>query len=156
MNEYKESLNILSKLFSKDCQFSLATTAGNVPSVRIVDTFYEDACFYVVTYSSSKKIKEIEHNKNVALCNKLNSFSGLAYNIGHPKKAENTHIREKLTYVFRNWYFKHNDENDPLMCYMRIELLRGFFYCEGLGYKLDFQEKHAKIFPFNFNPVILP
>lgn len=156
MSEYQRALSALAVLFAKDCQFSLATANDNMPSVRIVDTFYDDGSFYLVTYSKSRKVKEIEGNKNVALCSKLHSFSGAAYNIGHPLKHENSEVRAKLIEAFKTWYFEHNDEKDPAMCYVRIDLQKGFFYSEKLGYKVDFVEKNAAIVPFDFEPVVLP
>ncbi len=72
----------MDELFTRDCQFSLATAKDNIPSVRVVDTYYDNQCFYLVTYGTSKKVKELEHNKHISLCNKLYNFSGFAYNIG--------------------------------------------------------------------------
>lgn len=34
---------------------------------------------------------------------------------------------EKLISAFKPWYFKHNNENDENMCYIKIELTNGFF-----------------------------
>lgn len=47
MTIYEKSLNILTELFAKDYQFALATCDDNVPSVRFVDTFYDDGEFYI-------------------------------------------------------------------------------------------------------------
>jgi uncharacterized pyridoxamine 5'-phosphate oxidase family protein len=156
MNEYQKALDTMHELFAKDCQFSLATSNKNCPSVRIVDTFYDEGSFYIVTHAKSQKVREIQDNRNVALCSKLYSFTGLADNIGHPLKSENKEIREKLINAFQTWYFEHNDENDQSMCIVRIFLQKGFFYSQSVGFKVDFQEKIAEVFPFNFAPVLLP
>ena len=37
------------------------------------------------------------------------------------------------------------------MCYVKIELDSGFFYKDGIGYKVDFQTKTAEEFPFDFD-----
>ncbi len=75
MNTYDQSLQVMNDLFAKDCQFSLATVNGSVPSVRIVDTFYDDGAFYVIAHASTQKVKEITANENVALCHNLYRFS---------------------------------------------------------------------------------
>ena len=148
MELFEKSMTILSELFGLDYQFSLATAKDNKPSVRVVDTYYEDGAFWVVTYSKSNKVREIEANLNVALCDQFYSFKGMAYNVGHPLKEENRKIRETLIKVFQPWYFAHNDENDEYMCYVKIDLTEGFFYKEGIGYKVNFIDKTAEEFPF--------
>ncbi|MBS4537291.1 pyridoxamine 5'-phosphate oxidase family protein [Clostridium sp. D2Q-11] len=154
MEVFEKSLKVMNQLFSKDYQFALATTNNNIPSVRFIDTYYDKGCFYIVTYANSKKVKELEINENVSLCNNLYSFSGLAYNIGHPLKSQNSEIREKLIIAFEPWYFKHNNENDENMCYVKVELMQGFFYKDGTGYQVDFKAQKADEFPFEFDIVV--
>ncbi|MCF0147599.1 MAG: pyridoxamine 5'-phosphate oxidase family protein [Clostridium sp.] len=151
MEIYKKALYTMNELFAKDCQFSIATVKDNKPSVRVVDTFFENNSFYVVTYSNSQKVRELEENSQVSLCNEFYRFNGNAYNIGHPLLADNRELREKLIKVFEPWYFAHNNENDENMCYIKIELNDGFFYKDGLGYKVNFQLKEAEEFPFNLD-----
>lgn len=141
----------MNELFARDYQFALATTNGNIPSVRFVDTYYDKGCFFIVTYAKSNKVKEIEINKNVSLCNKLYSFRGIAFNIGHPLNPQNSEIREKLIEAFEPWYFKHNNENDENMCYVKVELTQGFVYKDGKGYKVDFITHEAEEIPFEFD-----
>lgn len=155
METFKRSMEVMNELFAKDYQFALATTNNSIPSVRFVDTYYDDGCFYIVTYAKSKKVKELEINKNVSLCNKLYSFKGVAYNLGHPLKTQNSEIRAKLISAFEPWYFKHNNENDESMCYIKVELSEGFFYKDGKGFKVDFIAKNAKEFSFDFDVVII-
>lgn len=151
MDTFEKSIQVLEELFAKDYQFALATSEDNVPSVRFVDTFYDNGAFYVVTYANSLKVLEIEGNDKVALCNQCYRFSGVAHNIGHPLLEENKEIRAKLIKVFEPWYFKHNNENDKNMCYVKIQLRHGFFYKDGTGYDVDFISKKAKEFPFTFD-----
>ena len=153
MSTYEKSLDVLVELFGKDYQFALATSKENIPSVRFIDTFYEDGAFYIVTYAKSQKVIEMCKNKKVALCNKLYRFIGKAHMLGHPLKDENKNIRGKLIEVFSPWYFKHNNEKDENMCYVKIELDSGFFYKDGTGYKVDFNAKTAEEFPFEFDIV---
>lgn len=155
MSTYEKSLDVLVELFGKDYQFALATSKENVPSVRFIDTYYEDGAFYMVTYAKSQKVIEMCGNEKVALCNKLYKFIGTAHLLGHPLKDENRNIRSKLIEVFSPWYFKHNNENDENMCYVKIELGSGFFYNDGTGYKVDFHTKTAEEFPFEFDIVAI-
>ena len=154
MTVYEKSLMVLAELFGKDCQFALATSKDNIPSVRFVDTFYESGSFYVVTYANSQKAVEICTNAKVALCNKLYKFSGTAYSVGHPLNNENSQIRGKLVKVFEPWYFEHNNEDDANMCYIKIDLDYGFFYKDGIGYQANFNKKTAEEFPFEFDIMI--
>ncbi len=151
MDIYEKALLVMNELFAKDYQFAMATVKGNTPSVRFVDTFFEDGSFYVVTYSKSQKVQELEDNSQVSLCNEFYRFSGNACNIGHPLLLENRAIREKLIKVFEPWYFAHNNENDENMCYVKIELKEGFFYKDGIGYKVSFQLKEVEQFPFDYD-----
>ena len=151
MSTYEKSLGALEELFGRDYQFALATSKENVPSVRVVDTYYEDGAFYIVTYAKSQKVIEMQGNDKVALCKKLYRFSGTAHMLGHPLKDENKIIRSKLIEAFSSWYFEHNNENDENMCYVKIEIDSGFFYKDGIGYKVDFQTKTAEEFPFDFD-----
>lgn len=87
MNTHEKAIEVMKELFAKDCQFSMATVKDNVPSVRVVDTFYEDGSFYVVTYSKTQKVQKLKNNSSVALCNEFYRFSGNGYNIGYPRKV---------------------------------------------------------------------
>lgn len=155
MTSYEKSLKVLTQLFAKDYQFALATCDDNVPSVRFVDTFYDNGAFYIVSYAKSQKVKEIEKNSRISMCNKLYRFTGIANNAGHPLLEENHEIREKLIKAFDTWYFAHNNENDENMCYIKIELKQGFFYKDGTGYKVDFENRKAEEFPFAFDIVTI-
>lgn len=154
MNNYETVINILDKLFKCDYQFAMATTENDIPSVRFVDTYFDSGTFYVVTYAKTNKVKEITENPNVALCGRKGySFSGKAYNIGHPLSPENKEIRDKLINAFEPWYFKHNDEKDDI-CILKIVPKSGFVHKDGTGYKIDFINKTAEIFPYVFNTIL--
>ncbi len=148
MNTYNEALKKMDELFGRDYQFALATCSEGKPSLRFVDAYYKDGQFWVVTYRNSRKVRDIAANPHVELCYGVFSFSGLAYDMGHPLKDDNAEIRSELIKVFEPWYFAHNDENDKNMCYVRIKPEIGFFYKNGKGYKVDFLQKTASTFPF--------
>lgn len=155
MTIFKESLRVLADLFGKDCTFVLATVKDSIPSARVVDTYFDQGVFWIVTYAKSKKVIEIMDNPNVALCNQFHTFQGKATNMGHPLNEDNQEIREKLIQVFAPWYFAHNNENDEYMCYVKIKPETGFFHKDGTGYKVNFQQKNVESFPFT-PEIILP
>ena len=148
MEPYQQALSEMQRLFGKDRQFVLATAKDNAPSSRYIDAYYEDGSFYAVTYGESRKAREITENPAVALCNRTSRFLGAAHSIGHPLDAGNGAIRERLRGVFADWYDRHNDESDPNMRYVRIDVTSGFFHADGTGYEVDFSAKTAKVFPF--------
>lgn len=149
MTEYEQSLDVLLRLFQRDYTFVLSTAKDNVPSQRVVDTYFYGGEFWIVTYAKSNKFLEIAQNPNVSLCNNFNIFCGKAYSAGHPLDTQNKEIREKLIKVFEVWYFAHNDESDENMCYIRVAPQKGFFHDKGKGYSVDFINKSAKIIPFS-------
>jgi general stress protein 26 len=149
MDMYEKAMEVMEELFAKDCVFAMATAQDNRPSVRFVDTFFQDGSFFVVTHAKTQKVRELETNSHVALSNHFYRFSGYAHNIGHPLTPENQELRSKLIEVFEPWYFPHNDENDQDMCYVRIELVEGFFCKDGMGYAVNFLEKMVEVFPFD-------
>lgn len=148
MSDYAQCLGVLEELFRKDCLFSLATAKDNIPSVRVVDTYYEHEAFWIVTYAKSQKVIEIESNPNVALCHNFYSFRGKAFNVGHPLNENHKEIRAKLIVAFQPWYFAHNNEDDEHMCYVKFVPETGFFYQNGTGYKANFLKKEVEQFPF--------
>ncbi len=151
-----EKINkIMNELFAKDYQFALATSYKNTPSIRYVDAYYYKQAFYIVTYNKSLKVKNIEQNNLVAMCSRKGySFSAKAYNIGHPLDQNNQEIRNQLIKVFSSWYFKHNNESDPNMCYLKIVPTSGFIHHQNKGYKIDFINKQYNEFDFSFDTVL--
>lgn len=148
MTAYERAMEALSNLFGKDCTFVFATAHNNIPSARVVDTYFTDGGFWAVTYATTAKVRELESNPHVALCNNFYTFKGKAYNMGHPLKKENEKIRAVLTTVFAPWYFDHNNEEDADMCYVKIIPESGYFHQKGVGYHVDFREKRVEEFPF--------
>lgn len=149
MSDFMMIENLMKQLFSRDYQFALATTNNLEIHNRFVDTYYENNAFYIVTYGASKKVQDILVNDQVALtCRKLYSFQGKAVHLGHPLNEANQVIRNQLIHVFKDWYFEHNDELDPQMCYIKIDLIKGFFHLDGIGYSVDFINQTVEQFPF--------
>ena len=59
---------ILAERFGHDTLLSLATMDGEIPFVRIVNSYYENGAFYTVTYALSNKMRQIEKNPTVDVC----------------------------------------------------------------------------------------
>lgn len=68
MNKYHAAMQILQDRFGCDTLLSLATLDGTRPSVRIVNSYYNDGAFYIVTYACSNKMKQISIHPEVAVC----------------------------------------------------------------------------------------
>ena len=157
MNEdYKNALDLLTHTFGKDMTLPLATANDNIPTIRYVDTYFYKDSFYIVTHQDSLKMKQIIKNENVSLCYRLHNFSGKAINMGHPLEENNKEIRELLIKEFSSWYFEHNNEEDPKMCYLQIKLTKAFTSGRKLGYRIDFDEEKVEKFPFNFDIIPIP
>jgi|LGOV01.1.fsa_nt_gb uncharacterized pyridoxamine 5'-phosphate oxidase family protein len=146
---FDKFLKKIIRQFGKDRNMALATSLEDVPSVRIIDTYYLDSSFYIATHESSEKVQQIMKNKYVSLCTNLHEFQGEAINIGHPLDEENKEIREVLIEAFSNWYFAHNDESDPKMCLIQVKLNTAFTYFNKIGYNVDFRTKDVTSYPFD-------
>lgn len=154
MSTYEQALRALRRRFGRDRQFALATCQDNVPTLRTVDTYYEDGGLWIVTYASSRKVQDILENPNVALCHAFDCLTGRAEVMGHPREPRNAAIRQTLIRVFEPWYFAHNNEDDAAMCLVRVALSAGFILGEGVAYRVDFEAKSAEEIPFTPDPAM--
>ena len=154
MDKYNEAINILAQWYGKDTFLTLSTIENNRICVRVVNAYYEDGCFYVVTNTLSNKMKQIEKNPNVALScgipwqGYLNAH-GTGENLGHVLVEKNIAIMIKLREVFSKWYSNGDvNENDPNTCVLRIRLSDASYIGsekEGyIGYKIDFLNMTAE------------
>lgn len=125
--------------FGRDTLLSVATMDGNRPSVRIVDSYYENGSFYVVTYSLSNKMKQIQVNNEVAVCGEWFTAHGIGENIGWVLDEKNAEIMSKLRMAFAGWYDNgHINENDPNTCILRIKLTNATLFSDGKRYSINF------------------
>ena len=130
---------ILLERFSKDSLIALATSARNVPYVRTVDAFYENGAFYVLTYSLSGKMKQIEENPVVAVSGEWFTAHGKGINLGWFGSEENKKIADKMRSVFADWIDNgHNNFEDRNTIILRIELTEGLLFSQGTQYEIDF------------------
>jgi len=127
MSKYDDAIKLMNERFGKDSLISIATKDGNSVSVRMVDGYYEDGVFYVVTYVLSGKMKQIEANPDVAVCG-IDWFSGhgIGENLGWVRDESNAAIMTKLREAFTSWYSSgHVNEDDKNTCLLRVRLTDG-------------------------------
>lgn len=135
----RETAEIMDERFGCDTLLSLATVENGIPSVRIVNSFYEEGAFYVVTYALSNKMRQIEKNPTVAVCGEWFTAHGIGENLGHVRAEKNEKIMSKIRVVFDEWYDNgHTNEEDPNTCLLRIRLTDGVLFHHGTRYDIDF------------------
>ena len=47
MTDFEKALEAMKDLFGRDYQFTLSTAKDNIPSSRMVDTFFDGESFYI-------------------------------------------------------------------------------------------------------------
>ena len=130
---------LMAERFGHDNLIALATMDGDSPAVRTVNAYYEEGCFYTVTYALSGKMQQIAANPRVAICGDWFTARGLGENLGHIRLAENTAIADKLRAAFAAWYSNgHTNEADPNTIILRIRLTDGVLFHHGTRYEIDF------------------
>ncbi len=135
----KEAQGKMNEHFGHDTLISLATVDGNIPSVRAVNSYYEDGSFYVITYGISDKMKQIENNPNVAIAGEWFTAHGTGINLGWICKEENRTMKEKLGKVFESWIDNgHTSFEDENTCLLRIKLTDGILFYHGTRYNIVF------------------
>ena len=135
----KKALEIMNQRFGCDSLISLATLNNGAPSVRIVNSYYENGSFYTITHALSNKIKQIEINPTVAICGEWFTADGVGDNLGYVCDEKNEDIADKLRTVFAEWYSNgHTDENDPNTIILRIRLTDAILFNHGTRYDIDF------------------
>ena len=137
-------LQLLDEKFGKDTLIALATSDNNIPSVRIVNSYYENGCFYTVTHNSTVKMKQIKNNPLVSVCSEQwFTARGTAENLGYVCDPKNEALINKLRNVFAEWYYNgHTNESDPSTCILCIHLANGTLYHNGEKFEINFQIKN--------------
>ncbi|MCL2753017.1 MAG: pyridoxamine 5'-phosphate oxidase family protein [Defluviitaleaceae bacterium] len=149
MNHFENAEKIMVERFGQDSLIALATTEDGKPFVRTVDGYYEDGAFYVVTYTLSKKMKQIAKSPEVAISGEWFTGHGIGENLGHVMLDANKDIMEKLRKAFAAWYTGgHVDESDENTCLLRICLTNGIITDHSMKYgeryfSVDFTNKSA-------------
>lgn len=141
MNYFNESLDVLNEFYGHDVAMPLATINDDKPNIRVVNTYYKDACFYIATYSLSNKMKEISENPNVALNHNLFVAHGYGKNLGNPLRPQNKALRDELKKVFYAFYDRHVDEKDENTCILKVTLTDAIVFAHDYKYIIDFKNK---------------
>jgi hypothetical protein len=142
-NYFDEATNVMKELYGKDIAMPLATVNETKANIRVVNTYYNNNAFYIVTYALSNKIKEIQKYFNVALNHNLFVAHGIGENIGHPLNEQNKELREKLRNVFIAFYDKHVNEEDKNTCILKILLNDALVFANDYKYKINYKDKTA-------------
>ena len=130
---------IMEERFVHDNLIALATVDGDSPAVRTVNAYYEDGCFYAVTYALSGKMQHIAKNPQDAICGDWFTARGFGENMGHILLPENAAIADKLRTAFAEWYGNgHTNEADPNTIILRMKLSEGVLFNHGTRYDIDF------------------
>ena len=134
-----EAQRIMNDRFNKDSLIALATVDGNTPHVRAVNSYYEDGCFYTITYALSNKMKQIALNPTVAICGDWFTGHGIGENLGWIRDEKNNDIASKLRAAFAAWYDNgHTNEADVNTVILRIRMTDGVLLHHGTRFEIDF------------------
>ncbi len=134
-----EIATIMTERFGHDNLIALATVDGDSPAVRTVNAYYEDGCFYTVTYALSGKMQQIGQNPKVAICGDWFTAHGIGESMGHILLPENAALADKLRAAFAEWYANgHTNEADPNTIILRIRLTEGVLFHHGTRYDITF------------------
>ncbi|MBS6195741.1 MAG: pyridoxamine 5'-phosphate oxidase family protein [Clostridiales bacterium] len=134
-----DARKIMKERFQKDTLLALATTDGITPYVRVVNGYYEDNAFYVITHACSAKMDQIRRNPSVSICGEWFTAHGSGINLGYFGKKENQLLAEKLKNAFASWIDNgHNDFEDQNTCILCIQLTKGVLFSHGTRYQIDF------------------
>ena len=137
-----EVQKIMVERFEKDNIIALATVEDGTPHVRNVNAYYEDSCFYIITYGLSNKMRQIKNNPTVAIAGDWFTAHGVGINLGYFGKDENKDIAEKLTKAFYTWIDNgHNNFEDENTCILCVKLTDGVLFNHGTRYEIDFTEE---------------
>jgi len=138
-HELAKALKVMDERFGCDSEIALATVDNGKPSVRTVNSYYENGSFYVITYALSNKMKQIAVDPSVAICGDWFTAHGVGENMGYIRKPENAELADKLRTVFAEWYDNgHVEEESVNTIILRIRLTDGVLLDHGTKYEIDF------------------
>ena len=155
MNNFGEAMRVLQEKFgNQDALISLSTIALSnneagkpVPAARLVSVYYEDGCFYTVTYATTAKVLQITQNPEVAICYIVENFTanGIAENLGWVCDEKNKALMDKIRPIFAGWYNDANNDEDPNTVLIRIRMTNGVWNDAhaGIRNEIDFVNKIA-------------
>lgn len=140
MQEWKK---IMDERFGCDNIIALATSENDRPHVRSVNAYYENGSFYIITYSLSDKMKQLEKNPAAAISGEWFTAHGTAENMGFIGKEKNRPTADKLRAVFSEWIDNgHVDFSAETTIILRIKLTDGVLFSNGTRYDIDFTKAY--------------
>ncbi|WP_432650802.1 pyridoxamine 5'-phosphate oxidase family protein [Huintestinicola sp.] len=132
---------IMDERFGYDNIIALATSENDRPYVRSVNAYYENGSFYIITYSLSDKMKQLEKNPTAAISGEWFTAHGIPENMGFIGKEENRSTADKLRAVFAEWIDNgHVDFSAETTIILRIKLTDGILFSNGKRFDIDFTE----------------
>lgn len=137
-NDNAHISGLMNERFGHDCVIALATYDGD-PHVRMVNGYYEDGCFYVITHALSGKMKQIAICPKAAVAGEWFTGHGVGENLGSIKLTANRELWDKLYKVFGAWIDNgHTDLEDDNTVILRIRLTDGVLLSHGVRYEAEF------------------
>ena len=135
----QKAQEIMNERFGRDTLIALATMDGDRPSVRTVNSYYENGAFYVITHALSNKMRQLQQNPAAAICADWFTAHGIGENLGHILDKKNEDLASRLRAAFAGWYDNgHADEQDPNTCILCIRLTDAVLLSHGTRYDIDF------------------
>ncbi|MEF9878624.1 MAG: pyridoxamine 5'-phosphate oxidase family protein [Clostridia bacterium] len=137
--EHVKALEIMKERFGHDTVLALATVENDIPSVRMVNGYYEDGSFYVITHALTHKTKQIQAHPVVGICGEWFTAHGVGCSMGHVCAPCNAVQAAKLREAFKEWYDNgHTDESDIHTCILRVRLTDAVLLSHGKRFELVF------------------
>ena len=137
----KQTEALMNERFGKDSMIALATADNNTPYVRNVNALYHDRAFYIITYRTSNKMRQIDKNPTVAVAGEWFTGTGTGEDLGYFGSSENAKIAQMLRTAFAEWINNgHNDFSDENTRILRIKLKDGIPMSHGKRFEIDFTE----------------
>lgn len=134
-----QAWEILRERFGHDVLISLATAAQGIPSVRTMNAYYENGCFYAITHAQSAKMRQIAQNPIVAIAGDWFTAHGVAESLGWFGAERNRGIALTLQAAFQQWIDNgHSDLQDENTVILRVRLTDGVLFSHGTRYDLAF------------------
>ena len=137
----KQTEALMNERVGKDSMIALATADNNTPYVRNVNALYHDRAFYIITYRTSNKMRQIDKNPTVAVAGEWFTGTGTGEDLGYFGSSENAKIAQMLRTAFAEWINNgHNDFSDENTRILRIKLKDGILMSHGKRFEIDFTE----------------
>lgn len=135
----EKALEIMRERFGSDSLIAVATIEEDRPSVRTVNSYYENGAFYVITHALSGKMKQIASNPNAAICGDwFTAHRNRGKHRACPRWKKRSDCVETSGGVFRMVYKRAYQRKRSDTCILRIRLTDGVLLSHGVRYDMDF------------------